>query len=87
MSQSRLMQTFVEDLLDLNLMRAGVFKLKNFPFDPCSIIQMVKNVFQPQAAAKKILITVRIGGHLKLPQEMMHYLRPSGAETQHNSRT
>ena len=81
------MQTFVEDLLDLNLMRAGIFKLTNAPFDPSIILQMVKNVFQPQATAKKILINISIGVHLNLPQDMMHYLRPSGAEPQSNSST
>ena len=81
------MQTFVDDLLDLNLMRSGIFQLRNEPFDPFGIIQMVKNVFQPQAIAKKILITVSIGEHLRLPQDMMHYLRHSGTETQRNSLT
>ena len=61
MSQSRLMQTFVEDLLDLNLMRAGIFSLQNKPFEPMEIFETVRDVFLPQAIAKKIEIKVSIG--------------------------
>ena len=58
MSQSRFMQTFVEDLLDLKMMRDGVFSLQKEPFMPSEVFQLVKNVFEPQAKAKQVEIKV-----------------------------
>ena len=55
------MQTFVEDLLDLKMIRDGVFSLQEEPFEPAEAFELVKNVFGPQASAKKIEIKVSVG--------------------------
>ena len=41
------MQTFVEDLLDLKLMREGIFSLRPAPFDPKETFLLVKDIFDP----------------------------------------
>ena len=55
-SQTELLQTFVEDLLDLRQLRDGVFKLSNAPFDVTKVIKDVCNIFSFQAKAKNIEI-------------------------------
>lgn len=60
MNQSQLMQTFIEDLLDLKLMREGIFSLHLMPFNPNETFELVKNIFDPQAKAKKIGLKVSI---------------------------
>ena len=67
------METFVEDLLDLKLMREGIFSLSPVPFNPNETFELVKDIFYPQAKAKKIGIKVGIGENLRLPQEMDHH--------------
>ena len=55
-TQTELLQTFVEDLLDLRQLRDGVFKLVNAPFDVVKVIKDVCNIFSFQAKAKNIEI-------------------------------
>ena len=57
MSQLLLMQTFVDDLLDLRQMKEGVFRLVNSVFDPTDVIEQVCAVFRPQADAKGIQLS------------------------------
>ena len=63
----------MEDLLDLKLMREGIFSLRPVPFDPKETFELVKDIFDPQVKAKKIGIKVSIGENLRLPQDMDHY--------------
>ena len=44
-TQTELLQTFVEDLLDLRQIRDGVFKLVNAPFNVIKVINDVCNIF------------------------------------------
>ena len=55
-AQLMLMQTFVDDLLDLKQIREGVFSLFNESFDPSEAIELVCSVFDPQASAVGIKI-------------------------------
>ena len=55
-SQLYFMQSFVDDLLDLKMLRGGTFKLNTASFDPNKVISLVQRIFQPQADAKNILL-------------------------------
>ena len=46
-SQVQLMQTFVDDMLDLNQMKNGVFKLNNDLFNPTEVLELVCDTFMP----------------------------------------
>ena len=55
-TQTELLQTFVEDLLDLRQLRDGVFKLANAPFNVIKVINDVCNIFSFQANVANIEI-------------------------------
>lgn len=55
-----LMQTFVDDLLDLKQIQEGAFRLVNQAFDPIETIKMVYTIFEPQARAKGVKIVIEI---------------------------
>ena len=42
-----LMQTFVDDLLDLKQIKDGVFSLVTEVFDPNDVLEMVCDIFSP----------------------------------------
>ena len=42
-----LMQTFVDDLLDIKQLKDGVFSLLTRVFDPTEAIQLVLQIFDP----------------------------------------
>ena len=50
-TQTELLQTFVDDLLNLRQLRDGVFKLANAPFNVSKVIKDVCNIFSFQAEA------------------------------------
>ena len=45
--QLMLMQTFVDDLLDLQQIKNGVFKLMDGVFDPNEILDLICTIFTP----------------------------------------
>ena len=47
MSQLTLLQSFVEDLLDLRQLKDGVFTLTNALFDPNETFQVLLETFSP----------------------------------------
>ena len=57
MSQLTLLSNFVQDLLDMRQLQSGVFSLTKQVFDPNKIVELVVDVFKPQAKAQKIDIT------------------------------
>ena len=57
MSQLEFLLSFVEDLLNLQQMRDGVFLLASEPLVVAKIIQGVVNIFTPQARAQKVELT------------------------------
>ena len=50
------METFVDDLLDLTQMKAGVFSLVPAPFDQEEVFNFILSMFEPRAQAKGIKI-------------------------------
>lgn len=48
------MQTFVDDLLDLRMIKDGVFILENQVFDPNEVLEMVCDIFSIQVSAKNV---------------------------------
>ena len=51
-----LVQTFANDLVDLRQIKEGQFTLQSDIFDPNTIIQLVCDIFSPQADAKGVKI-------------------------------
>lgn len=51
-----MLQSFVDDLLDLSQLKNGVFSLVKQPLEVLSIIDSVCSIFRPQVAAKKLAI-------------------------------
>ena len=56
MNQLNLLQSFVEDLLDLRQLKDGVFALSPEPFDPNEVIKLICQIFDHQAQSKGIRI-------------------------------
>ena len=54
MGQLTLMQSFVEDLLNLRLLKEGTFTLANEPFNPKEVFDMICSIFTPQTSGKGI---------------------------------
>ena len=48
-SQLDLMETFVDDMLDLTLLREGLFSLVHERFDPEDGVNFILNMFAPRA--------------------------------------
>ena len=44
-----LVRTFVDDFLDLRLIKDGALSLKEEVFDPSVILEMICDIFGPQA--------------------------------------
>ena len=49
-----LVQTFVSDLLDLRQIKEGAFTFSSEVFDPNAILQIICDIFNPQAASKGV---------------------------------
>lgn len=47
MSQSELLQSYVDDLLDLRMLQTGRFSLTNAPFDIVETVKQIQNIFRP----------------------------------------
>ena len=68
-----LVQTFVDDLLDLGQLKNDAFRFVDSVFDPNEILQMIIEIFGPQAEAKGVSIEWSIQKGLKVPQEGNNY--------------
>jgi len=71
-----LMQTFVDDLLDLQQMKNGAFKLVIGVFDPNVVLEQVSNTFAPQAIAKLVHLTKSIVQTLRSPTDSANSTKP-----------
>ena len=49
-----LVQTFVNDLLDLQQIKNGVFKLVDEVFDPNETLELISSIFVSQAEARRL---------------------------------
>ena len=59
-AQVTLMQTFVDDLLDLRQLKDGVFSLTLIVFNASLVIEQVCSIFTPQANSKGLDLTMSI---------------------------
>lgn len=64
-----LMETFVNDMLDLTQMKNGVFSLANDVFDPYEVLEMVCAIFAPQTEAQGVELSFVTYDALRLPFE------------------
>ena len=62
MSQLELLQSFVDDLLSLSLIKTGLFKLEIQLFDIVEVVQQVLKIFEPSANSKDIKILAFVQG-------------------------
>jgi len=62
-----LVQTFVDDMLDLHQIKDGAFSLQDAVFDPNEILDMVIEIFRPQADAKSLQMSWLTDKDLALP--------------------
>jgi K+-sensing histidine kinase KdpD len=67
LNQTMLMQTFVDDLLDLKQLKEGVFSLSCKVFDPNEVFQSVCSIFSPQSDSKKVKLNFFVHPGLRLP--------------------
>ena len=69
MSQLTLVQSFVEDLLDMRQFKDGVLTLVKDSFNPNEVLDLVQSIFEPQTKAKNIKIVHRVQPGLRAPDE------------------
>ena len=63
------MQTFVDDLLDLRMIKDGVFILEHQVFDPNDVLEMVCDIFSIQVGAKNVHLSFCVQAGLRLPNK------------------
>ena len=81
-SQLTLSLTFVDDMLDLSQIGAGVFSLTVSDFDPNNVFKMIQEIFQPQANSKNIELTATTTYFLNPPNFVMDDISaPENLET------
>lgn len=81
-SQLTLSLTFVDDMLDLSQIGAGVFSLTVSDFDPNNVFKMIQEIFQPQANSKNIELTATTTYFLNPPNFVMNDISaPENLET------
>ena len=59
-AQLCLIQTFVDDLLDIRQIKDGVFSLESSTFDLNEVLEEICEIFQPQTNAKGIDLIIKI---------------------------
>ena len=65
--QLNFMQSFVDDLLDLRMLREGAFQLTMASFNPKSIVELCYRIFKPQATSKNLAFNYQICERLAPP--------------------
>ena len=61
------METFTEDLLNINMIHEGVFKLEKNIFDPQQAFSFIAEMFEQKAISKNISITFKSVETLQMP--------------------
>ena len=74
MSQLALLQSFVEDLLDLRQLKDGVLSLTAELFDPNEILEEIVDTFIPQAKAQRVSLRIQPRTELRMPEEMYPHI-------------
>ena len=65
-TQLRLLETFVDDLLDLKQLKEGVFSLTPAVFDPNHALDFVCEIFEMKASAKGVKVFWEVSPNLTL---------------------
>ena len=68
-SQLIYMEYFVENLLNVKMIKSGVFDIQLSPFDPQSAIQFVLGVFELSAKEKRVSLEAETVSLLTMPDE------------------
>ena len=67
-SQLSLMENFVEDLLNLKLIKEGVFQLVEEPFEIQDALNFIVNMFEPHFQTKGLFLEQRVFRSAEMPQ-------------------
>mmetsp|Transcript_7417 Transcript_7417/g.8967 ORF Transcript_7417/g.8967 Transcript_7417/m.8967 type:complete len:137 (-) Transcript_7417:1449-1859(-) len=62
LSQLQFLSSFVDDLLDLGMLKSGTFTLTSEAFDITKVIKMIYDLFSPQASQKNCQLRVDVQG-------------------------
>ena len=62
LSSIEFMQSFVNDLLDLRLMKFASLELENKPFDLVSILKNIAEIFSPQIMYSNVEFLIQVQG-------------------------
>ena len=68
------MESFVEDLLNLRLMREGIMTIAKEKFDVREALESIVNMFTIKAELQGISVAYSLVKHLKMPDSTSHRL-------------
>ena len=68
-SQLKFMMSFIEDLLNLNMIRDNVMSLANQKFKPHKVIEFIKNLFEIKSESKGVKIEYYVTKDLYVPAQ------------------
>ena len=85
-SQLVYMEYFVENLLNVKMIKSGVFNIQLSPFDPQSAIQFVLDVFELSAKEQRVSLEAETVSFLTMPDVEPWEPRPRPRITQSDSR-
>ena len=61
MGQLNFLMSFVDDLIDLRQLHEGQFRLQKDPFKLLKVLELIHDIFTPQARAKNIELQIDFG--------------------------
>ena len=68
LSQMTLIECFVEDLLNYNMIQSGKFNLKPVNFDPRNVLEFIKSTFKEKFKSKNLQLSVKYVKRLTLDE-------------------
>ena len=66
LSQMYLLECFVEDILNYNMVQSGAFTLKPVNFDPRKVLEFIKSTFKEKFKSKNLELSVKYVKRLTL---------------------
>ena len=75
-SQLALMECFVEDLLNYNMIQSGAFNLKPIDFDPLDVLEFIKSTFKEKFRQKNLKISAKYVKKSKQKNRKQNKRRP-----------
>ena len=67
--QIHMLLCFVNDLLDLRQISENLFQVKASVFDPNLVIQLIIDMFEPQAKSQSVSLTFDVARQLQNPKD------------------